>query len=262
MRASAQLATRPSTDEKRLERADARHRLDRAILAQQRSDASAVDAEDGPVRLLADVGARVRARAATAWRCAVKNAFASRRPRRARSAAGCVPASDAHRARLRIREQVVLDVAASALDVAHGPPATSRRRRIASRSATGASRRRGQRTVTRVEARAARRARACRGRRRRARRSVEAGAALAGAAARGDHELDRRGASQRAVGRGTPGERDVALAKPLRLPVAREPVVGPFAHHTLSPLASTSLNCSALGGASPRTLSVNSKRAG
>ena len=46
------------------------------------------------------------------------------------------------------------------------------------------------------------------------------------------------------------------------LPVAREPVVGPFAHHTFSPLASTSLNCSAFGGASPRTSSANSKRAG
>src|SRR4030095_1343842 len=56
---------------------------------------------------------------------------------------------------------------------------------------------------------------------------VEARAALAGAAARGDHELDRRGATEPAVGRRTPGEGDVSLAKPMRLPVARAPVVAP-----------------------------------
>ena len=60
----------PVADEKRLESADPGHRLDRAVLAQQRSHAAAVDAEDGPVRLLADVGARIRAASATARRYA------------------------------------------------------------------------------------------------------------------------------------------------------------------------------------------------
>jgi len=51
----------PVADEKRLESAHPGHRLDHAVFAQQRSHAAAVDAEDGPVRLLADVGTRVRA---------------------------------------------------------------------------------------------------------------------------------------------------------------------------------------------------------
>ena len=92
MRASAQLSDAPIADEKRLERADPRHRLDRAILAQQRSHAPAVDAEDGPIRLLADVGARVRARGPTAARCRAKNAFASAASPSS-IAAGCMPAS-------------------------------------------------------------------------------------------------------------------------------------------------------------------------
>ena len=70
-------------------------------------------------------------------------------------------------------------------------------------------------------------------------------------------------APQRAVGRRTPGELDVALAKPDASASRRGTRKSVrCAHHTLSPVASTSLNCSALGGASPRTFSANSKRAG
>ncbi len=53
----------PVAEQKRFESADARDRLDRSILAQERSHAAAVDAEHGPVRLLADVGARIGAAA-------------------------------------------------------------------------------------------------------------------------------------------------------------------------------------------------------
>ena len=133
MRASAQLASPPVDDEKRLERADARHRLDHAVLAQQRSDASAVDAEHGPVRLLADVGARVAARGATAWRAAAKNAFASIGGRaelgeRDRAAPRLVDAH-AHEARFAHRaSQCCCSVAARALDAAHGRASARRRR--------------------------------------------------------------------------------------------------------------------------------------
>ena len=56
-------------DQERLEGADPGHRLDRAVLAHQRGDARAVDAEDGPVGLLADIGARVAAARRPARRC-------------------------------------------------------------------------------------------------------------------------------------------------------------------------------------------------
>ena len=107
-------------DEKRFERADPWHRLDHAVLAQQRSDRSAVDAEDGPVRLLSDIGARIRAAARLAGdmreECVGIRGLDELDRGRLRAAEHADPA------RLRIGKVVVLDIAASTLDAAHGPP--------------------------------------------------------------------------------------------------------------------------------------------
>ena len=122
MRASAQLATRPSLTRNGSSAPTPGHRLDarhprRAATRRVRRRRRRRSSTTARRRRRAGSAARRRAPAMRA-----KKAFASAGLRRARRPRGCVSASDAHGARLRIGEPVVLDVAARVLDVTHGAP--------------------------------------------------------------------------------------------------------------------------------------------
>ena len=211
----------------------------------------------GPVRLLRRGTRAGTRRAAPAFASAAKKALASRRPQLElgqRDDLAAARRRDAHRSALRESgSQCVLHVAARALDVAHVAPALAVVGELRCRSATRPRRPR-QRSATRVElARLVGRG-ACPG----SRRELEVDRSRRCPCRRRCPRRSRarpmrvRRSARSAVG--PPGEFDLALAKPQRLPVARKAVTRVVApHQTLSPLASTSFNCSAFGGASPRT---------
>ena len=126
MRTSAQLSTLAVDDQEGLERADARHGLERAVFAEQRRGATAVDAEHRPVRLLAEIGARVRGRAETPWRARRRRRWHRRGPQlelgQRHDLASRLVDLDANEARFGIGQPVRLQVAARAVDAADVAP--------------------------------------------------------------------------------------------------------------------------------------------
>ena len=234
-------------DQERLQRADTRHGLNHTVFAQQRCRAPAVDTEHSPVRLLADVRTRVVTAPRTLRDLSEEGTGAGRVAQfdlvkfgRAGRLACSGPIGHidhhAHEARFGLGQPVRVQFAARTLHLPHPAPVFAVVRQL-----DGVARRRSARApVQRERAELARRAEVHtpaagqhlrRGNGRRIggqlaqREAVEAGAALAAATARGDHEFDGSAAAHRAVRRRAPGEFDLALAEIQRLPVGRKPVL-------------------------------------